>query len=692
MSQSKFFEPLENRQLLAGTPLPAPTNLGATVRSSTSVRLFWDDNASTESGYKIERSTNGKDFTQLNVLPPNTSSYINGRLRPYKKYYYRVRAFDASSHSGYTNIKRAIPQPIPSSDPLAVPTNFKAASASSTSIKLTWTDTASETGYKIERSTNGKDFTEINAVGPNVTTYTNGKLTLGKKYYYRLRAFDATRTSAYTAVVNATPTQPAVTPLAAPTGLLASVGSATSVNLVWNDTTSSELGFKIERSANGGAFVQVGTVGANVAAYTDSGLTTGTPYTYRVRAYNTAAGNSPYSNSSSATPVAPPLVEANELRTIALSTTAIRVMWKDNSLSETGYKVERSTSSSGGYSQIAKLAADSNYYNDSGLQSGKKYYYRVRPYNDSGNGPYSNSVGRTTPLPGAVPDWTVGGINDYATGNWYFDGVSVTLKADPLQVIPTLKALHVGSVRLWFTNDESWELKGGEGIAIAKQYHEAGFRVMMVIGHDTIPTLEQSTAFFNYVANYKDALKYVDLWEIGNEPNIWGFWRGTAEEYVNLVLKPAYEAFHPLGALVVGAGPTWDVNYAKKLVSYGYLNYVDYANFHPYGSTPEEVYTRAIGARDAFAGKPILFSEWNIRNTAGKDAWAAKVDATRKLLATVGADSAFYFTYAVANTMAGPAGLINLTDYSPNQPFYDMFKYWGEEKPPEPPVDPPVVP
>jgi len=255
-----------------------------------------------------------------------------------------------------------------------------------------------------------------------------------------------------------------------------------------------------------------------------------------------------------------------------------------------------------------------------------------------------------------------------------------------LEVIPQLKALHVGSVRIWFNRAESWEATGGDGIAFAKAYKEAGFRVMMVIGDDKVPTLEQSTAFFQYVANYKDALKYVDLWEIGNEPNIPGFWKGTGEEYVNLVLKPAYEVLHPLGALIVGAGPTWDVNFAKKLVTYGYLDYVDYANFHPYGSTPEEVYTRAVGARDAFAGKPILFSEWNIRNTSGKDAWAAKVDATRKLLATVGADSSFYFTLVVAETMAGPGGLINLADYSANQPFFDMFKYWGEERPPEPPV------
>src|SRR5439155_14564341 len=108
-----------------------------------------------------------------------------------------------------------------------------------------------------------------------------------------------------------------------------------------------------------------------------------------------------------------------------------------------------------------------------------------------------------------------------------------------------------------------------------------------------------------------------------------------------------------------------------------YLNYVDYANFHPYGSTPDEVYQRAIGARDAFAGKPVLFSEWNIRNTAGRANWAAKVDAARKLLATVGADSAFYFPAIVTNSLGGVGGLLN-ADYTANEPFFDTFKHFGD--------------
>jgi len=75
-------------------------------------------------------------------------------------------------------------------------------------------------------------------------------------------------------------------------------GSSPSSSLVlnWADTSSVESGFRVERSSGGG-FSQVGQVGANATGFTDSGLTAGTSYTYRVYAFN-SAGNSPYSNNA----------------------------------------------------------------------------------------------------------------------------------------------------------------------------------------------------------------------------------------------------------------------------------------------------------------------------------------------------------------------------------------------------------
>ena len=78
----------------------------------------------------------------------------------------------------------------------------------------------------------------------------------------------------------------AATVLTAPTALSATM-SGTSVTINWTDNASNETGFIIERSTSStGPFVAVGGVGPNVTTYTDSPVTAGTNYYYRIRASN----------------------------------------------------------------------------------------------------------------------------------------------------------------------------------------------------------------------------------------------------------------------------------------------------------------------------------------------------------------------------------------------------------------------
>ena len=84
-----------------------------------------------------------------------------------------------------------------------------------------------------------------------------------------------------------------------PNSLVATAISATQIGLSWADNSTNEAGFAIERSS-GAEFAEIATVGTDVMAYSDAGLTASTPYIYRVRAFN-GGGGSLYSNTAGAT-------------------------------------------------------------------------------------------------------------------------------------------------------------------------------------------------------------------------------------------------------------------------------------------------------------------------------------------------------------------------------------------------------
>ena len=86
-----------------------------------------------------------------------------------------------------------------------------------------------------------------------------------------------------------------------PSNLVATRASSTQINLTWNDGSHNETQFRIERKVGTGSFAFLVNKSANATTHSDTGLTTGTTYTYRVRAEN-ATGVSGWSAETSAIP------------------------------------------------------------------------------------------------------------------------------------------------------------------------------------------------------------------------------------------------------------------------------------------------------------------------------------------------------------------------------------------------------
>jgi hypothetical protein len=72
--------------------------------SSSRIDLFWTDNSSGESGYRIERKTGpAGTYAVIATVGTNDDSYANTGLGASTTYFYRVRAFNNNGVSPYSN-------------------------------------------------------------------------------------------------------------------------------------------------------------------------------------------------------------------------------------------------------------------------------------------------------------------------------------------------------------------------------------------------------------------------------------------------------------------------------------------------------------------------------------------------------------------------------------------------------------
>ncbi len=389
-----------------GTVFPSPTFLTALATDDITITLSWDDNYSFETGYTLQRSDDGAAYDPLISLAAGVTEYTNTGLTYGIDYQYRVAAETATNTSDW----------ISSSTLTTVfvgPSDIAVEAQDDVSIDISWTDnSSSETGFTLQRSVNGGSFTDINSPAANVTSYTNDALSLGVSYRYRVAAETATNTSAWS-------TSGSVSTLALdlPTSVTAVAITDASITISWNDNCDFETGYRLQRSDDGGAYATIISPAADATEYTDTGLTYGIDYQYRVAAYTTA-NTSAYVTSSV---VSTFLNQPTQLSAVALSDANLRLTWTDNCSFEGGYKLERDDGA--GFVEIVDLDANTTSYTNTGLTYGDEYHYRLIIYttDNTGDPVYLNSVGTVFPSPTFL---TASAINDASISLGWDDNYS----------------------------------------------------------------------------------------------------------------------------------------------------------------------------------------------------------------------------------------------------------------------------
>jgi hypothetical protein len=396
--------------LAGAATLPnAPSNLKATAASSSQIDLTWTDNSTNETGFGIERSTDGVNFTVLAFNIPS-QTYSDTGLAPGVTYYYRVHATNAAGDSATSNIDSATTLPATSattylsdltwtSATVGYGTVQKNKSIGGNALKLRGTTYASgigthanstitynlagqyntfisDVGVDDEILSKGTGTVIFRVVGDGVTLFNSGTLTNSSDVVHiavditGVKQLDLVVTDAGDgidydhadwagAAVLGIPQAPSIPP----SNLKTTVVSATQINLAWQNNAANQTGVKIERSTDGTTFSLVTTVDATATSYSDINLAGSTTYTYRVRATNSIGDSAPSATASGTTFNANATTTYLSDLTWTSATAGFGTVQKDKSINGNAIKLRGKTYAKG----IGTHAVSTITYNLSGL-------------------------------------------------------------------------------------------------------------------------------------------------------------------------------------------------------------------------------------------------------------------------------------------------------------------------------------
>jgi hypothetical protein len=275
--------------------IAAPSSLIAT-RGAAQVSLAWNDNATNETGYVVERRSDiATAWAVVANLGANARSFVDTNVAAGRVYEYQVKAVNATGSSAYSNVAGTAFAP-------AAPI-LSATAGAGGQVSLSWSNVSGELGYKIERFTPGSAWTQVATVGADVASYQDAGLQGATTYQYRVRAYNYGGDSAYSNTASITTLSTAIQPPAGPSSLSAVAVSAGRVNLHWYDNSNNETAFVIERSRDGVTWAAILQVGPNVTSVADFSTARRTTYHYRVLALNAAGYSGPTNVVSIRTPL-----------------------------------------------------------------------------------------------------------------------------------------------------------------------------------------------------------------------------------------------------------------------------------------------------------------------------------------------------------------------------------------------------
>ncbi len=374
-------------EISISTKLPdSPTNLELYIVSPSKINLLWTNNSDNEAGFIIARQTDSQGYTQIAVVPENTTvysdsnvsssnqySYSDPNVNSSDQYSYMVCAYNYAGNSPeYSNEVYGLLD-----DYIAPPNTFDANAVSDTEIDLNFTYAANlPYGTVIERKT-GVDgiWTEIARLNGDLKAYSDTGLDPNTNYFYRIKGIIGIDT--YTDMVPSISGASVLTYLRNPTGLTGEYISSSQIQLNWPGSPDI-LYYIIARSLDGSIFTSEALVAEDAnLMWIDTDIQPQTTYYYKVKA-ESLGNSSDYSDEL--TMNAPTVDNPTGLDYSIINSNQVKLTWNENSDNENGFIVERKEQDGNEWVAFDALDPNTTSFIDANVVTGNSYYYRVEAF------------------------------------------------------------------------------------------------------------------------------------------------------------------------------------------------------------------------------------------------------------------------------------------------------------------------
>ncbi|MBD3271324.1 MAG: hypothetical protein GF384_02150, partial [Elusimicrobia bacterium] len=346
-------------EIATRTIFNAPTNHGAVVLGTDSMKWLWDDNSDNETGYRVYATTGGLISGNLD---PDDTYYIRTDLSANTSYQTYVVAFGDDTYESLASNTTKYYTLTNDPDGLSVVAVYKS------SVTVEWNGnggsyyevvTASDTDYSVGVDT-------ITLTGEATTFFSLDSYTT---YYFKVRAFNGDDIATLFTGSISTRTLPSNVP-AAPAGFDGVVKGVDSIEWGWDDLNTTEDGYRVYNATDS---LLVQSLGPDTTYWLMEDLQANTSYAFFVRAYNVQGESLDSDHATYYT-------FANIPGNVALSevhVSSVTLTWTgDGSYYDTVKASDNSFST-----EVATFTLSGLTTGFAGLDDYTEYWFRVRAYN-----------------------------------------------------------------------------------------------------------------------------------------------------------------------------------------------------------------------------------------------------------------------------------------------------------------------